>query len=98
MKYFYLLFFMLIFSCQNDKPYQEFEKKLIEQVSECVTLDKLTKESNFLKKYEDCSKKTSFLLKNGLDHYADNPNLSKEEYKELIPEIIQDLVKYNKCK
>jgi len=41
--------------------------------------------------------KTSQLLKNGLDQYPDDPEMSKEEYQKTLPKLIQDLTKYNMC-
>lgn len=91
------MFIVLMFSCNEDNPYHEYEAELIDQVCDCISLGKKANQNNFLEKYEDCTKKTSELLKNGLDQYPEDTRMSKEAYQEKIPELIQDLVKNNKC-
>ena len=83
---------------QQEKPYQGFETELEDQVCSCMSLQKIINENNFLKKYEECQQKISALLKNGLDQYPEDPRLSKEEFKERLSGIIEDLVKNNNCK
>lgn len=80
-------FIILICSCKESSPYPEFELKLREGICECATLTGLN-EVQFLEEYGKCSEKISDILKNGLDDYPENPDMSKEEYLISISELI----------
>jgi len=80
----------MIYGCSRPSPYPEFESKLKNQLCECLLINK-TDTEELLKNYEICQAKLSKILRDGLDGYEENKDVSKEEYLEQLPELIYRL-------